>query len=72
MLSRVHEQGTTVLPGRDAFTLYDTYGFPLDLTQKILAESGLSVDVAGYDEALREQQERSRLASRFKRVRREP
>ena len=67
LLSRVHEQGTTVLPGRDAFTLYDTYGFPLDLTQKILAERGLSVDVAGYDEALREQQERSRLASRFKR-----
>jgi alanyl-tRNA synthetase len=67
LLSRVHEQGTKVLPGRDAFTLYDTYGFPLDLTQKILAERGLSVDVAGYDEALREQQGRSRLASRFKR-----
>ena len=67
LLSRVHEQGTKVLPGRDAFTLYDTYGFPLDLTQKILAERGLSVDVAGYDEALREQQERSRLGSRFKR-----
>jgi alanyl-tRNA synthetase len=55
-----------VFSGRDAFTLHDTYGFPLDLTQKILAERGLSVDLAGYEEALREQQERSRSASHFK------
>ena len=67
LLSRVVGQGATVLPGRDAFTLHDTYGFPLDLTQKILAERGLSVDVAGYEEALQEQQERSRRASQFTR-----
>jgi alanyl-tRNA synthetase len=65
-LSRMTAQGTTVLPGRDAFMLYDTYGFPLDLTQKILTGRGLGVDVEGYEEALREQQERSRLASQFK------
>jgi alanyl-tRNA synthetase len=69
LLRRIDEQGTKVLPGQDAFTLYDTYGFPLDLTQKILAERGWSVDVTGYDEALREQKERSRLASQFKRSR---
>jgi len=67
LLGSLAGQGATVLPGRDAFMLYDTYGFPLDLTQKILAERGLSVDVAGYEEALREQQERSRRASQFKR-----
>ena len=66
-LSRIVGEDTKVLPGRDAFMLHDTYGFPLDLTQKILAERGMSVDVAGYEEALREQQERSRLASHFKR-----
>jgi len=66
-LSRMTAQGTTVLPGRDAFMLHDTYGFPLDLTQKILTGRGLGVDVEGYEEALREPQERSRLASQFKR-----
>ncbi len=59
-----HEE--KVLSGRDAFTLYDTYGFPLDLTQKILKERGLSVDLEGYEEAMRQQQERSRNTSRFK------
>jgi alanyl-tRNA synthetase len=67
LLNRLAEQGMNVLPGRDAFMLHDTYGFPLDLTQTILAERGLSVDVEGYEAARREQQERSRQASQFKR-----
>ena len=67
LLNRLAEQGMNVLPGRDAFMLHDTYGFPLDLTQTILAERGLSVDVEGYETARREQQERSRQASLFKR-----
>ncbi|GIV98418.1 MAG: alanine--tRNA ligase [Herpetosiphonaceae bacterium] len=66
-LERMRQQGEAVLPGRDAFTLHDTYGFPLDLTEKILAERGLSVDSAGYEEARREQQERARAATQFKR-----
>jgi alanyl-tRNA synthetase len=65
-LSRATEQGATVLLGRDAFTLHDTYGFPLDLTQKILAARGMSVDLEGYEEARMQQQERSRTASQFK------
>ena len=65
-LPRVVPEEKAVFAGRDAFTLHDTYGFPLDLTQKILAERGLSVDLDGYEEALREQQERSRSASHFK------
>jgi alanyl-tRNA synthetase len=65
-LHRLVEQGSNILAGHDAFTLHDTYGFPLDLTQKILAERGLSVDLDGYEEALRQQQERSRSTGHFK------
>jgi alanyl-tRNA synthetase len=49
--------------GDDAFKLYDTYGFPVDLTQVIAAEHGWSVDVAGFERALERQQERSRRAA---------
>lgn len=65
-LRRAAEQGSMVLSGRDAFTLHDTYGFPLDLTQKILAARGMSIDLEGYEEARIEQQRRSRTASQFK------
>lgn len=57
----------SMFPGRAAFTLHDTYGFPLNLTQNVLAERGIAVDIQEYDEARREQQERSRAAMRFKR-----
>ncbi len=55
----LENQKSKVLDGRDAFKLYDTYGFPLDLTQVICSERGYSVDVAGYDAALAEARERS-------------
>ncbi|MCZ6917571.1 MAG: alanine--tRNA ligase [Gemmatimonadetes bacterium] len=48
--------------GEDAFKLYDTYGFPIDLTQIIAAERGWKVDTRGFDAALQRQQERSRSA----------
>ncbi|MBV9758227.1 MAG: alanine--tRNA ligase [Alphaproteobacteria bacterium] len=50
------------LPGEVAFRLYDTYGFPLDLTQDALREQGRSVDVAGFDAAMAEQRARARAA----------
>jgi len=53
------QQGSTVLAGEDAFRLYDTYGFPLDLTEVICAERGLGVDVAGYEAALEQARKRS-------------
>jgi alanyl-tRNA synthetase len=53
------------LPGREAFTLYDTYGFPLDLTIEIAAERGIQVDTEGFEQALEEQQERARAAAAF-------
>ncbi len=51
-----------VLPGNVAFKLYDTYGFPLDLTQDALREQGRSVDVAGFDTAMADQRVRARAA----------
>ncbi len=50
------------LPGDVAFKLYDTFGFPLDLTQDALREQGRSVDVAGFDAAMQEQRTRARAA----------
>jgi len=50
------------LPGAAAFKLYDTYGFPLDLTQDALREKGLSVEVAGFDAAMAEQKAKARAA----------
>ncbi len=50
------------IAGVDAFTLYDTYGFPLELTEEIAAEQGLTVDRAGFDRAMTEQQQRSKEA----------
>lgn len=56
-----------VLPGAEAFRLYDTYGFPLDLTVEIAAERGFGVDTEGFKRAMEEQQERSRAAMAFER-----
>lgn len=50
-----------VIGGEDAFRLYDTFGFPLDLTQVMARERGYSVDVEGFEEALERQRERSRV-----------
>lgn len=53
------------IPGADAFRLYDTYGFPLDLTQDIARERGLAVDLAGFDVAMERQRETARAAGKF-------
>jgi alanyl-tRNA synthetase len=61
-LEEIFGSGTRVIPGEEAFKLYDTFGFPIDLTAIIAEERGVSVDTAGFDRAYREQQERSRTA----------
>jgi alanyl-tRNA synthetase len=61
-LEEMRKTGAKVLAGDDAFMLYDTYGFPLDLTQEILKEQGLSVDQKGFEAAMEAQRERARSA----------
>ena len=62
-----HIQGS-VLPGKTAFRLYDTFGYPLEMTMELARERGYSVDVEGYEEAFKKHQEKSRAGSeqRFK------
>ena len=62
LLAELMANGTTTITGEDAFTLYDTYGFPLELTQEIAEEQGIEVDVTGFEAAMKAQQERSKAA----------
>ena len=62
MKEEMKKNGTTVLSGEDAFKLYDTYGFPLDLTEEILSESGMTLDEAGFKAAMQEQKDKARKA----------
>ena len=55
-------RGEAVLSGADAFRLYDTYGFPLDLTEDILSDAGMTADTEGFDKLMTEQRERARAA----------
>jgi alanyl-tRNA synthetase len=56
---------SSVIPGETVFRLYDTYGFPLDLTADVARERGLSIDQAGFDAAMEAQRGRARAASKF-------
>jgi alanyl-tRNA synthetase len=58
--------GAKVLDGETAFMLYDTYGFPLDLTADITRERGVGVDQAGFDTAMKQQRDQARAAGKFK------
>jgi alanyl-tRNA synthetase len=58
--------GVQTLKGDVAFTLYDTYGFPLDLTQDICRERGVTVDEAGFNTAMEKQRQTARAAGKFK------
>jgi len=61
-LEEIFASGSRVIPGADAFKLYDTFGFPIDLTQIIAGERGVDVDLAGFEQSLEQQRKRSRDA----------
>ena len=62
MEEKLNQEGRKVLAGADAFKLYDTYGFPIDLTIEILEEKGFTVDEEGFQAAMKEQKETARKA----------
>ncbi len=63
VMDKARKAGGATIPGSDAFLLYDTYGFPIDLTELIAREGGLGVDLPGFDRELQAQKERSRNAA---------
>lgn len=62
---RAQKSKDKVINGEDAFQLYDTYGFPLDLTELMAEERGLKVDIAKFDELMEEQRQRARAARKL-------
>ncbi|MDP6124361.1 MAG: alanine--tRNA ligase, partial [Candidatus Latescibacteria bacterium] len=63
--AKTSDSGKTVVPGADVFRLYDTYGFPVDLTAVMAEELGLTLDLEGFDESMSEQRARSEAAGKF-------
>ncbi|HEX2096545.1 MAG TPA: alanine--tRNA ligase [Solirubrobacterales bacterium] len=61
LVTEAKEAGTSWIEAADAFKLHDTYGFPYDLTRELLAEQGLAVDDAGFEELMEEQRQRARM-----------
>lgn len=59
-------KGLNIIPGSLIYKLYDTYGFPVDITREMAEDDGLSLDMAGFEEELKAQKERSRTASKIK------
>ncbi|HHP51196.1 MAG TPA: alanine--tRNA ligase [Moorella mulderi] len=68
LLEELEKRGEDTIPGEKAFLLYDTYGFPLDLTEEIAAEKGFRVDREGFARALEQQRERARAAQEGARI----
>lgn len=60
MIRQCQNEGKTILSGSDAFRLYDTYGFPLDLTRDVLEEQGMQADEQGFEEEMQKQREKAR------------
>ncbi len=63
LVERAKSAGTSWIDAEDAFKLHDTFGFPYDLTRELLAEEGLSVDDAGFEELMEEQRQRARTGT---------
>ena len=68
MISSPETKSSKIISGEDAFKLYDTYGFPVDLTRLMSNEHGFEVDEKGFEKLMKEQQERAREAGKFKTI----
>ncbi|MGW6298112.1 alanine--tRNA ligase [Peribacillus butanolivorans] len=62
VIKKEKEKGGTVIPGSDAFRLYDTYGFPIELTEEYAEEEGMTIDQSGFEKEMEAQRERARSA----------
>ncbi|MFS1663808.1 alanine--tRNA ligase [Streptococcus sp. zg-JUN1979] len=62
LMSRLEEEGKTEISGQDIFKLYDTYGFQVELTEELAENRGFTLDYAGFEKAMKEQQERARAS----------
>ncbi|MCR6785576.1 MULTISPECIES: alanine--tRNA ligase [Bacillus cereus group] len=62
VIAKAKEEKTTVISGVDAFRLYDTYGFPIELTEEYAEEAGMTVDHEGFENEMEKQRERARAA----------
>ncbi|MGE7759147.1 alanine--tRNA ligase [Peribacillus sp. NPDC097895] len=62
VIKKEKEKGSTTIPGSDAFRLYDTYGFPIELTEEYAEEEGMMIDQAGFEKEMDAQRERARSA----------
>ncbi|CAM4188724.1 alanine--tRNA ligase [Streptococcus penaeicida] len=62
LLAQLKEEGKDTLEGKDIFKLYDTYGFPVELTEEMAEDAGYKIDHAGFKAAMKEQQDRARAA----------
>ncbi|MGM9885692.1 MAG: alanine--tRNA ligase [Lactococcus sp.] len=62
LLAQLKADGKDTLDGQDIFRLYDTYGFPVELTEELAEDEGFKIDHAGFDSAMKEQQDRARAA----------
>lgn len=65
-VGQVKEQGENIVPGKVVFRLYDTYGFPPEVTEELATENGMKIDKEGFDKLFKEHQEKSRAGSKQK------
>ncbi|MEA2085731.1 MAG: alanine--tRNA ligase [Chloroflexota bacterium] len=65
IVGKAASKGKSIISGKEVFRLYDTYGFPVELTQEVAAERGLSVDLSGFEREMGKQRERAKASHKF-------
>ena len=65
IVGKAASKGKNIISGKEVFRLYDTYGFPVELTQEVAAERGLSIDLSGFEREMGKQRERAKASHKF-------